>query len=152
GLRNSKRVRNFGCFKFGCFKLAWPHAIIMELGRFPSSFLFWSLAMKSLIASVGLALFLAAIASTSGDEARLVRYPHYHNGKVAFTYMGDIWTANENGTSVQRLTAHRGRDTTPRFSPDGKWIAFSSDREGNMDVWVMPTIGGTPKQLTYHSS
>ena len=100
--------------------------------------------MKTLTAGVGLALFLAAIATAAGAEARLVRYPHYHNGKVAFTYMGDIWTADESGSNVQRLTAHRGRDTTPRFSPDGKWIAFSSDREGNMDVWIVPAVGGTP--------
>ena len=54
--------------------------------------------------------------------------------------------------NVQRLTAHRGRDMTPRFSPDGQWIAFSSDREGNLDVWVIPAVGGSPKQLTFHSS
>src|SRR5262245_17237089 len=66
--------------------------------------------------------------------------------------MGDIWRADENGANVQRITAHRARDTTPRFSPDGQWIAFSSDREGNLDVWVVPAIGGSPKQLTFHSS
>src|SRR3954451_14292224 len=108
--------------------------------------------MKSLLAAVGLVVMLLAPFVAVSAEARLVRYPHVHNGKVAFTYMGDIWTADENGSNVQRLTAHRGRDTTPRFSPDGKWIAFASDREGNMDVWIIPTIGGTPKQLTYHSS
>src|SRR5438034_8352163 len=108
--------------------------------------------MKSLMVGVAAALVLTVAAIAGGAEARLVRYPHYHNGKVAFTYMGDIWTADESGQNVQRLTAHRARDTTPRFSPDGKWIAFSSDREGNMDVWVLPAAGGTPKQLTYHSS
>jgi tricorn protease len=108
--------------------------------------------MKALIVGVGLTCLLVVTGSAAGAEARLVRYPHFHQGKVAFTYMGDIWTANENGSNVQRLTAHRARDTTPRFSPDGRWVAFSSDREGNMDVWVVPTIGGTPKQLTFHSS
>src|SRR5258705_9453123 len=108
--------------------------------------------MKMLTAAVGLALLLAASLPVIGAEARLVRYPHYHNGKVAFTYMGDIWTADESGQNVQRLTAHRGRDMTPRFSADGQSIAFSSDREGNLDVWVVPAAGGTPKQLTYHSS
>lgn len=108
--------------------------------------------MKTLAYVIGSALLLLATANIRGDEARLVRYPHYHNGKVAFTYMGDIWTADESGKNVQRLTAHRGRDTTPRFSPDGKWIAFSSDREGNMDVWIVPATGGSPKQLTVHSA
>jgi tricorn protease len=108
--------------------------------------------MKTIACGVSVALFLFAAAAAFGAEARLVRYPHYHQGKVAFTYMGDIWTADESGGNVQRLTAHRARDTTPRFSPDGQWLAFSSDREGNMDVWIVPAAGGVPKQLTYHSS
>jgi dipeptidyl aminopeptidase/acylaminoacyl peptidase len=103
---------------------------------------------------IGLVLGVLSVATTiaNADEARLVRYPHYHNGKVAFTYLGDIWTADESGLNIQRLTAHHARDMTPRFSPDGKWIAFSSDREGNLDVWVIPVSGGASKQLTYHSS
>src|SRR5262245_66352885 len=104
--------------------------------------------MKSLMVGLAAALLLAAAAIAGGAEARLVRYPHYHNGKVAFTYMGDIWTASENGQNVQRLTAHRGRDTTPRFSPEGQWIAFSSYRGGNMDVWVVRGVGGLAKELT----
>jgi hypothetical protein len=61
-----------------------------------------------------------------GREARLVRYPSYSNGRIAFTYLGDIWTAGENGQNIQRLTVNKARDAYPRFSPDGKWIAFSS--------------------------
>jgi tricorn protease len=96
-------------------------------------------------------LFLVSAVSIFGREARLVRYPHYHNGKIAFTYFGDIWSADENGQNIQRLTVNRDRDVYPRFSPDGKWIAFSSDRNGNLDVFIIPATGGTPKQLTAHS-
>ncbi|MGZ8846236.1 MAG: S41 family peptidase, partial [Pyrinomonadaceae bacterium] len=85
-------------------------------------------------------------------EAKLVRYPSYHNGRVAFTYLGDIWTADESGQNVQRLTVNKARDAYPRFSPDGKWIAFSSDRNGNLDVFLIPANGGTAKQLTHHSA
>ena len=85
-------------------------------------------------------------------EAKLVRYPHYSNGRIVFSYLGDIWTANENGQNIQRLTVNRARDVYPRFSPDGKWIAFSSDRNGNLDVFIMPAEGGTAKQLTFHSA
>jgi tricorn protease len=85
-------------------------------------------------------------------EAKLVRYPSYSNGRIAFTYLGDIWTADENGQNVQRLTVNKARDAYPRFSPDGKWIAFSSDRNGNLDVYIIPSSGGTPKQLTHHSA
>ncbi|HEV2904375.1 MAG TPA: hypothetical protein VGW32_04965, partial [Pyrinomonadaceae bacterium] len=85
-------------------------------------------------------------------EAKLVRYPSYHNGRVAFTYLADIWVADETGQNVQRLTVNRARDAYPKFSTDGKWIAFSSDRNGNLDVFIIPSTGGTVKQMTFHSA
>ena len=97
-------------------------------------------------------MFLFAAISAFGREARLVRYPHYHNGRIVFSYLGDIWTADENGQNVQRLTVNRARDVYGRFSPDGKWIAFSSDRAGNLDVFLIPAGGGNAKQLTNHSA
>jgi len=98
------------------------------------------------------ALYFVSAISALGREARLVRYPHYHNGRIVFTYLGDIWTADESGQNVQRLTVNRGRDVYGRFSPDGKWIAFSSDRNGNLDVFLIPAGGGNAKQLTTHSA
>jgi tricorn protease len=99
------------------------------------------------------AIFLLVTAvSAFGREARLVRYPHYHNGRVVFTYLADIWTADENGQNIQRMTVNRARDVYGRFSPDGKWIAFSSDRNGNLDVFIIPATGGAAKQLTTHSA
>src|SRR5436305_7598035 len=82
---------------------------------------------------------------------RLARQPDYHAGKIAFSYLGDIWTANEDGSTPLRLTDHRGHDMYPRFSPDGKWIAFSSNRYGNNDVFVIPAAGGAPRRLTFHT-
>jgi len=99
-----------------------------------------------------LALLFAAPAAAFGREAKLVRYPHYNQGRVVFTYLGDIWTADENGQNIHRITANKARDVYPRFSPDGKWIAFSSDRAGNMDVYVIPAEGGTARQLTFNSA
>jgi tricorn protease len=98
-------------------------------------------------------LFLVTTSTVAfAREARLVRYPHYHNGRIVFSYLGDVWTADENGSNVQRLTVNRARDAYARFSPDGKWIAFSSDRNGNQDVFIIPSGGGAAKQLTAHSS
>ena len=98
-------------------------------------------------------LFLfSLITPVLAREARLVRYPHYHDGRIVFSYLGDIWTANENGQNVQRLTVNRARDVYARFSPDGKWIAFSSERNGNLDVFIIPAEGGAAKQLTFHSA
>src|SRR5258708_9602988 len=85
-------------------------------------------------------------------DVRLLRHPTYSNGKVAFSYLGDIWIANDDGTGVQRLTDHKAREVFPRFSPDGDWIAFSSNREGNYDVYVIPAAGGKPRQLTFNSA
>ena len=88
----------------------------------------------------------------SHAQIKLLRHPTYASGKVAFSYLGDLWIANENGTGVLRLTDNQARDVYPRFSPDGNWIAFSSNREGNYDVYVIPAAGGKPRQLTYHSA
>jgi tricorn protease len=106
--------------------------------------------MRRILPCMALLLGLAPLATAR--EARLVRYPDYHAGKIAFAYLGDIWTADEDGKGVQRLTVHKARDVYPRFSPDGRWIAFSSDREGNMDVFVIPAAGGAVRRLTIHSA
>jgi tricorn protease len=102
--------------------------------------------------SLGLTILIGATGVGLAREAKLVRYPDYHSGRVAFAYLGDIWTANDDGTNIQRLTVHTARDIFPRFSPDGRSIAFSSDREGNMDVYVMPAAGGPVKRLTTHTA
>ena len=85
-------------------------------------------------------------------QARLLRHPTYANGLVAFSYLGDIWVAKDNGTEIRRLTDHVARDVYPRFSPNGSLIAFSSNRDANLDVFVVPTAGGKPRQLTFHSA
>ncbi len=98
---------------------------------------------------VALAALLPVVASA---QVKLLRHPTYSKGKVAFTYLGDIWIASENGADVQRLTDNAARDQFPRFSPDGQWIAFSSNRDGNYDVYVISASGGKPKQLTFHTA
>jgi tricorn protease len=97
-----------------------------------------------------LVLAFGALPRTSAP-IKLARHPDYHAGKIAFSYLGDIWVANEDGTGPQRLTDSRGRDLYPRFSPDGRWIAFSSNRYGNNDVFVVPATGGAPRRLTFHT-
>ncbi len=108
-----------------------------------------SRAARSLALALGLAVVASAI---QAKEAKLVRSPHYHQGKVVFSYLGDIWTASEDGKDVKRITAHKARDVFPRFSPDGRWIAFSSDRNGSLDVFLIPSEGGAVKELTTHSA
>lgn len=96
-------------------------------------------------------LLILGVAAAAAGPIKLARHPTYHAGRIAFSYLGDIWTANEDGTALQRITDNGAREVYPRFSPDGRWIAFSSNRYGNYDVFVIPVSGGTPKRLTFHT-
>lgn len=71
--------------------------------------------------------------------------------KLAFVYRGDLWTVEARGGRATPLTSHLETDSTPLFSPDGNWIAFSSKRNGNWDIFVIPADGGSARQLTFHS-
>ena len=89
--------------------------------------------------------------AAAADPIRFMRDPHVANGMITFSYYGDIWIANVDGTAARRLTSNIARDIAPRFSPDGEWVAFSSNRFGNDDVFLIPVSGGEPTQLTFHS-
>ncbi len=102
-------------------------------------------------AITAMAALVFGAAPLAAAPVKLARHPDYHAGRVTFSYLGDIWTAAEDGTGVHRLTDNIAREVYPRFSPDGKWIAFASNRYGNYDVFVIPVEGGTAKRLTYHT-
>ncbi len=70
---------------------------------------------------------------------------------VIFAFEGDLWKAGMNDGDATRLTAMQGYETSPRVSPDGKWIAFTGRQYGNSDVFLIPVAGGEVKQVTYHS-
>ncbi len=99
----------------------------------------------------GLLILTSGAASMRAAPVRLARHPDYRAGTIAFSYLGDIWTASEDGSNAHRLTDNRARDVYPRFSPDGRWIAFSSNRYGNYDVFIVSATGGVPRRLTYHT-
>jgi len=71
--------------------------------------------------------------------------------QIAFSYMGDIWLVSSSGGRAYRLTDNIAYEREPVWSPDGAWLAFTSNRFGNNDVFIVPSSGGTPKQLTFHS-
>jgi tricorn protease len=69
---------------------------------------------------------------------------------IVFVYESDLWIADRSGGTAHRLTAMEGDESLPCFSPDGRWLAFSSTQNGNADIYVMPVEGGSITQLTYH--
>jgi tricorn protease len=97
-----------------------------------------------------LALGASLAAAGAGAQTRLLRFPDIHGDRVAFCYAGDIWAAPAAGGTATRLTAHPGQELFPKFSPDGRSIAFTGQYEGDEQVYVMPAAGGVPRRLTYY--
>ncbi len=97
-------------------------------------------------------LALVVLAPARAGEIKLARHPDYSNSKIVFSYRGDLWLVKEDGSEPRRLTSHRAASVHPRFSPDGKWIAFSAARYGNHDVFVIPSEGGEARRLTWNSA
>lgn len=91
-----------------------------------------------------------ALAAGASAQTKLLRFPDVHKDRVVFAYAGDLWTAPSAGGAAMRLTAHSGLEMFPKFSPDGKWIAFTGQYDGDEQVYVIPATGGVPKQLTYY--
>src|SRR5271157_2845960 len=84
------------------------------------------------------------------QEGRLLRFPAISKDKIAFMYGGDLWLVSSSGGTASRITSHPGRELFPRFSPDGKWLAFTGQYDGNFNVYVMPASGGQPRPLTFY--
>lgn len=95
-------------------------------------------------------LFLTFLSNTSFSQTKLLRFPDIHGDKVVFTYGGDLWISSTSGGTATRLTSHPGVEVFAKFSPDGKWIAFTGQYDGDEQVYVMPSTGGIPKQLTFY--
>jgi tricorn protease len=85
-------------------------------------------------------------------DTKMLTQPAVSAERIAFVYANDIWTADLEGRNVRRLTSDIGAEMMPAFSPDGRFIAFSGQYEGNIDVYVVPAGGGIPKRLTWHPS
>ncbi|MBN2392225.1 MAG: PD40 domain-containing protein [Anaerolineae bacterium] len=90
------------------------------------------------------------MSTVQSTETLLLKQPTVSAEYVAFLYAGDLWIAERDGSAPRRLTAQQGEKSTPVFSPDGQWIAFSGNYDGNVCVYVISKDGGSPKRLTYH--
>jgi len=94
---------------------------------------------------------LAAAQPQPQAETRLLRFPDIHKDSIAFVYAGDIWLAGAKGGTARRLTSDPGEELFPKFSPDGRSIAFTGQYGGSRQVAVIGVEGGTPRQLTFHN-
>ena len=103
------------------------------------------------IAALILAIWIPQRVSST-EDARMLRFPDINKDLIAFVYAGDIWTVNSGGGEARRLTSGEGFELFPKISPDGKWIAFSGNYSGNRQVYVIPSTGGIPRQLTWYNS
>ncbi len=97
--------------------------------------------------------FLVSILFTfslySQDNARLLRFPNIHGNQIVFSFAGDLYLVSSEGGMARKITSDIGYEMFARFSPDGKYIAFTGQYDGNTEVFVMPSEGGSPKRLTY---
>ncbi len=105
----------------------------------------WRAPRRSTTLLLILASCLPLIAQT-----KLLRFPDIHDRRIVFSYGGDLWLVSDAGGTATRLTAHPGVEVFAKFSPDGKWIAFTGQYDGDEQVYIIPSEGGEPKQLTFY--
>src|SRR5215472_19197810 len=90
----------------------------------------------------------AVLAQNLPNTTRLLRFPTTNDREIVFCYAGQLYTVGKDGGTARRLTSGPGYTSFSRFSPDGTQIAFTSEYDGNREVYVMPADGGSPKRLT----
>lgn len=106
--------------------------------------------MKKTLTLFVLAMCLAGYSfADTAREARLLRFPATNNQQIVFTYAGDLYSVGMAGGEAKKLTSHVGFEMFPRFSPDGKTLAFTGQYDGNTEVYTMPSEGGVPQRITY---
>ena len=105
-----------------------------------------------LIASAALSVARAADPSEADTQpdARMLRYPDVSSTHLAFVYAADIWLVPREGGVASPLASPAGSEMFPRFSPDGKQLAFVGNYEGNKDLYVLPIAGGVAARVTHH--
>ncbi|MCE7991714.1 MAG: protease [Roseivirga sp.] len=101
---------------------------------------------------LALIFLTTSISITRAQGTRLLRQPSMSSSNIAFTYGSDIWVTDLNGQNLKRITSTPAVESDPHFSPDGNWIAFTSNRGGSNSVYIVSKDGGTPTRLTWHPS
>ena len=97
-------------------------------------------------------LLFSLSATIFAQGTRLLRQPNLSKDRIAFVHGGDVWTTDRDGKDVRRITSTPAVESNPHFSPDGKQLAFSSNRSGGTSVYLVDARGGSPTRLTWHPS
>ncbi|MDH4064626.1 MAG: protease, partial [Acidobacteriota bacterium] len=107
-----------------------------------------ALALVALVTAV--AWFQRSEVAAAGEATRMLRSPTVSATHVAFAHANNIWVVERTGGEARRLTSAQGQATNPKFSPDGRTVAFTADYGGSPDVYVVPAEGGELTRLTWH--
>ncbi|MFK8010427.1 MAG: PDZ domain-containing protein [Marinicellaceae bacterium] len=99
-----------------------------------------------------LTLLLLINFSVNSEPTKMLSQGAISDNHIAFIYAEDLWLANSDGSHPKRLTIDKGVESNPVFSPDGSFIAFNGQYDGNNDIYSIPVSGGIPKRLTWHPS
>src|SRR5580658_6242050 len=91
-------------------------------------------------------------ASRAQINAALLRYPDVSATQIVFTYANDLWVVPKTGGIASHLSSPAGVEVLPKFSPDGKTIAFTADYDGSNSIYTIPTTGGIPTRLTWYGA
>ena len=106
--------------------------------------------MKRIIPGILISLFASICVFAQTQAPMLFRQPTMNKTDIVSVFAGDLWKVSRNGGAAERLTSGTGNESSPIFSPDGNWIAFSGEYDGNVDAYVIPASGGEPLRVTYH--
>lgn len=102
------------------------------------------------LTATAVAVLLCMACGAQAAGTKLLRFPDVWHDRLVFSYAGDLWTASTQGGTAVRLTANPGLELFGKFSPDGRNIAFTAQYGGDEQVYVMPSTGGAPRQLTFY--
>src|SRR5215813_10912092 len=106
--------------------------------------------MRVRVALILSLLMICATGALAADDAPLLATsPTLSRTEIVFAYGGYLWIVPRGGGEARQLTTG-GHEASPYFSPDGKWIAFTGEYDGNEDVYVIPAEGGEPRRLTWY--
>ena len=109
-----------------------------------------ALVLSACLTEAQIATEAVASLSRFRPDAVLLRFPDVSEDKIVFRYDNDLWTVPKGGGTAQRLTTAEGAETMPKFSPDGRSLAFMGSYEGGNDLYVLDVEGGLAERITHH--